>query len=427
MARNHAFCNEICDAVNITHTRCNYTKVTKTKRLLRTYASFKFNTEDETQIKFLMKLYELKTGLKRTYWTVALREEIRDLFGGHDTFLICPQLRQKLTRLIAEDNTSEVLHAATAQPQTPQQPLIPTARIPQQLPNTFATPVSPTNDEVDEPRAQRLSPRLLGLQPSPLVDNLSVSRLGFRQKFVTEFNCSVDLNIKGNYKKISEVKNRTFVDRANKALTYILKAAGYNSLTSPSDLKGNKDMYREVQMMIDAAKERLCRLTELTDEAVFGDDDNPPEEADDAYEEAILAEEESLKKEAVRSLEEKLCSKLSGPDYNDVRKQIKECTSLQLDTKYKLFKPIDSLIESIKIENPEYDTNFDNEISPDGPYDEASILQLNSVYEEGKAKDKKGVSLTKHIEETARKKKSTYTVLSFRSKNVTIPMSWVLE
>lgn len=135
-------------------------------------------------------------------------------------------------------------------------------------------------------------------------------------------------------------------------------------------------------MMLDAAKERLCRLTELNDESVFGDANNQliEEEEDVAYNEAILAEEESWKKEAIANLEQKLCSSLSVPDYNDVRKQIKEYTSVELDSKYKLFKPIDAMIESIKLDNTEYDAGFDDEIIPDSAYNEESILKLTSLF-----------------------------------------------
>ena len=63
------------------------------------------------------------------------------------------------------------------------------------------------------------------------------------------------------------------------------------------------------------------------------------------------------------------------------------------------------MIESIKLNNEEYNKSLDNEISPDGPYNEAEIIKLNSEYEEAKNKNKKAVSLTSHIEETSRKKK----------------------
>ena len=87
MVKSHAFCNDICDTIDIAHTRCYYTKVTKTKRILRKYFSFKYDTEDDTQIEYLMKLYELRTGQKLTYWTVPLQEEIKELFGCHETDL----------------------------------------------------------------------------------------------------------------------------------------------------------------------------------------------------------------------------------------------------------------------------------------------------------------------------------------------------
>lgn len=212
MAKNHAFCNDICATINITHTRCNYTKVTKTKRILWKYLSFKYDTSDVTQIKFLMKLYELKTGRNPTYWTVALKEEVRGLFGGHDTFLICPPLRQRLVRLIDADESSKA-------PQTPQATGTPPPA-PRESPralHTFATPISPPESE---PRSQKRSPRLAGLQPSPVIDNLAPSRLGFRKKYVSDFN-SVNLKTKGNY---------------------VMKASGYNQLSSPSELLGNKDL-----------------------------------------------------------------------------------------------------------------------------------------------------------------------------------------
>ena len=52
------------------------------------------------------------------------------------------------------------------------------------------------------------------------------------------------------------------------------------------------------------------------------------------YEKQIIKEKEAMKKEAVSNLEEKLSSLLSGPDHDEVRKEIAQCTSIELDSKY---------------------------------------------------------------------------------------------
>ena len=67
-----------------------------------------------------------------------------------------------------------------------------------------------------------------------------------------------------------------------------------------------------------------------------------------------------MKKQAVKNLEAKLSSSLSGTDYDEVQKQVAECTTLQLDSKYKLFKPVDKLIESIKFANDEFAGDLDD-------------------------------------------------------------------
>ena len=103
----------------------------------------------------------------------------------------------------------------------------------------------------------------------------------------------------------------------------------------------------------------------------------------------MLADKKILKDKAITNLQEKLSSSLSGPDYDDVRTQIAQYTSLELDSKYLIFKHIDAIIEQIKLNNKEYNESLVNKISPDSPYNEAEIIKLNSVYEEEKNKTKK--------------------------------------
>ena len=111
-----------------------------------------------------------------------------------------------------------------------------------------------------------------------------------------------------------------------------------------------------------------------------------------------------MKKEAVSNFEEKLSSLLSGPDYEEVRKEIAQCTSIELDLKYKVFKPVDKMIKSVKICNRDYDSSFDDKINPANTYNESEIVKLNSVCKEAKLREKNAVSLKQHIEDTAKKK-----------------------
>ena len=75
---------------------------------------------------------------------------------------------------------------------------------------------------------------------------------------------------------------------------------------------------------------------------------------------------------------------------------------------------VKSLVQSIwssslfKLNNKDYNKMINNKISPEGPYNEETIIKLNFVCEDAKNKDKKEVSLTSHIEERSWQKKNTY-------------------
>ena len=58
--------------------------------------------------------------------------------------------------------------------------------------------------------------------------------------------------------------------------------------------------------------------------------------------------------------------------------------SLQLDSKYILFKLISKLIESIKFTNNEYSGGLNDKLAPEWEYDEAAIIELNTMYEKFK-------------------------------------------
>ena len=60
-----------------------------------------------------------------------------------------------------------------------------------------------------------------------------------------------------------------------------------------------------------------------------------------------------MKDETIGNLQEKLTSSFPGSKYDGVRRQLAQCTSIELDSKYKIFKPIDSIIELIKFNNKE--------------------------------------------------------------------------
>ena len=80
--------------------------------------------------------------------------------------------------------------------------------------------------------------------------------------------------------------------RANKALCQIIKIAGYKNLSLPM-LVGNKELYLDAVIMLDAAKERLCCYTELTDDTVDTAEDSNDNK--DEYEQDILQEDDILK------------------------------------------------------------------------------------------------------------------------------------
>ena len=166
MAKRHAFCNDICNAVNITHTNCNYWKILKTRRLLNQYTKFSVYSSNKTHIKYLCKLYELKTGEATQNLTPEVRETIKEVYGGYKEFLICSSLRLHLSRL----NNAP---ATTQSPPARQPP---------------ATPISPHD------KARRLSSRLLAsAQSSPQTETNTVptTRTGYQDKFVTDFNASI--------------------------------------------------------------------------------------------------------------------------------------------------------------------------------------------------------------------------------------------
>ena len=62
------------------------------------------------------------------------------------------------------------------------------------------------------------------------------------------------------------------------------------------------------------------------------------------------------------------------------------------------------MINSIEINNEDYDDKYNNEMNPADVYDKKVIIWLNNVYKEAQT-DRKATSLTKHIKETAKKNK----------------------
>ena len=187
MAKRHAFCNDICNAVNITHTNCNYWKILKTRRLLNQYTKFSVYSSNKTHIKYLCKLYELKTGKATQNLTPEVRETIKEAYGGYKEFLICSLLRLHLSCLNGAPATTQ----------------IPTARQPP------ATPVSP--HDVDTP-AIRQSPRLLASAQSSPENIIPTTRTGYWDKFVADFNAAKTKK-KENYKNIKSVEKNFLITR----------------------------------------------------------------------------------------------------------------------------------------------------------------------------------------------------------------------
>lgn len=110
-----------------------------------------------------------------------------------------------------------------------------------------------------------------------------------------------------------------------------------------------------------------------------------------------------MKRDSLAKVETMLSANLSQDDFKELRGELTNCLSITLQTKYKLYKPIEAMIESIEVSNELYDAQYDDEINPVDEYDESAIIQLNDVYKASKL-DSKATSLTQHIEDTAKKK-----------------------
>ena len=56
MAKKRAFCNNICETLNIAYKQYNYVNVIKTKRITRIYIVVSANSDDENIVNMFMKL-----------------------------------------------------------------------------------------------------------------------------------------------------------------------------------------------------------------------------------------------------------------------------------------------------------------------------------------------------------------------------------
>ena len=74
------------------------------------------------------------------------------------------------------------------------------------------------------------------------------------------------------FKKIDDVQRQTYIRQADDALMQLMKLAGIHPFKSAAEMVKNHSLYTSVVVLMDAAKERLMRFTELTDEMVFCED-----------------------------------------------------------------------------------------------------------------------------------------------------------
>ena len=87
--RHHAFCNDICEGCsNIPHSVCNY-KNALIKRFKRSFVYLNYNQLNEDQSRYVLKLYELKTGRKYNEWTEEVKSIVKAAFGNYDDLILC--------------------------------------------------------------------------------------------------------------------------------------------------------------------------------------------------------------------------------------------------------------------------------------------------------------------------------------------------
>ena len=98
-----------------------------------------------------------------------------------------------------------------------------------------------------------------------------------------------------------------------------------------------------------------------------------------------------------------LGTKLLQTEFKEMKDDLANCSLLQIQSTYKLYKPITTMINSIAISNKDYDDKYDDKINPTGDYDEKAIIQMNGVYKEAQT-GSKSTTLSKHIQDTAEKK-----------------------